>query len=595
MALPLRRSTPLRGLTASAMKVSLKDSDYTRRQSLTWQQRALEYIDRIPELNYASRFYARMMKQLIIYPGILDSDGSVTPIENGPPVDALERIQDPGGGRSQLLGNYGRLMFVTGEGQLFGRNLNSDDERWAFVWNEELQFEDNKIIWKPRDGEQGQEFSTADAVSYRMWSPSPRRSGEADSPMRAALEIAEELLILTKAVRSTAVTRLTNGLLVIPQEISPGAAEPEGDEDPLNNPFMADFIEHFSGQIENAGSAEATLPFLLEASSEFLPNIRHIPLHNPENDYLERDLRKEAVERMARGFDMPPEVLLGLSDANHWAARQILDDMWRSHGAPMAEQFCDDLNEAYLRPALREEGYGEWNSVVIGYDASQIVIRPDRADDALAVWNAGGIGYKALRTATNFSEDDAQTHEEQELWLALKMREPSFVPADVVPPQRGPTPEPAIATPADQGPPEPGPAGVSRQESRTAAARVVGAAELSLIRCRELAGAKIRSYQKGCPECLQPADGKPNALVASLVGETTLKQLGTPEPLKLVQGGTDGFRTLLEGWEFSNAQAEALCEMVSVYAARTLFEQNPPPLPSGFEAHVERVHGALDH
>lgn len=570
------------------MKVEPRDGDYRRRISQSWQKRALDYIDLIPECNYASRFYARMMKQLVIYPGNRGSDDQITPIESGLPVDLLERIQDPGGGRSQLLGNYGRLMFATGEGYLFGRDLGGEDEKWAFVWNDELEFSDGRILWRPVEAAPAKEFGVGEAVAYRMWHSSPRRSGDADSPMHAALEIAEELLILTKAVRATAVSRMTNGAFLMPQEISPGAAEAIGDEDPENDPLLADMIEHWSGQVENAGSAEATLPWLLSASYEYLDRIRWVPMHDPQNDYLERDLRKEAVERLARGFDMPPEVLLGLSDANHWAARQILDDMWRSHGAPIAEQFCDDLNEAYLRPALREAGYAGWNTVVIGYDETNVVVKPDRGADANEAWDRGAIGWPALRRAKGFSDDDKMSDEEREIWLALKMREPSFVPSDVVPPQRGPTPSTDQAPPAEQGPPAAGPEGVSRQE-RTASARILGAAEMALLRCREVAGSRILSYRQSCPECLKPAADAPKALVAAVVGQEALAQIEAPPPLKLVTGGTDGFRSLLTDWGFSTPQAEALCEMVTVYAAKTLFDRTHPALPSGFAAQVERM------
>ena len=68
-------------------------------------------------------------------------------------------------------------------------------------------------------------------------------------------------------------------------------------------------------------------------------------------------MRKEAIDRMARGLDYPPEVLTGFSSANHWAAKQIFDDMWRSHGAAVADQFTGDINDAYLRPGLRDAGY----------------------------------------------------------------------------------------------------------------------------------------------------------------------------------------------------------------------------------------------
>jgi hypothetical protein len=570
-----------------------RESGFSRRVSQSWQKRALDYIDLIPECNYASRFYARMMKQLIIYPGNLDTEGKITPIEDGLPVEVLDRIQDPGGGRSQLLGNYGRLMFATGEGYLFGRELETEDEKWAFVWNDELDFADGRILWKPNESEMPKEFAPGQAVAYRMWSSSPARSGEADSPMRAALDIAEELVILTQAVRATAVSRMTNGAFLVPQEISPGAAESIGDEDPENDPFLADMIEHWTGQIENAGSPEATLPWLLSAAYEYLDRIRWVPMHDPQNDYLERDLRKEAVERLARGFDMPPEVLLGLSDANHWAARQILDDMWRSHGAPIAEQFCDDLNEAYLRPALREANYEGWSTVVIGYDETNVVIKPDRGQSAIDAWNVGAIGSKAVRRDNGYTEDDAMSDEERDIWLAIKMRDPQLLPSDVAPPLRGPTPAPGSPAPADQGPPAPGPEGVSRQE-RTASARIIGAAEMALLRCREVAGSRILSYRNSCPDCLQPAADAPKALVAAVLGQDVLAELNVPQPMKLVTGGTDGFRSLLTDWGFSTSQAEALCEMVTVYAAKTLFDRNHPALPSGFAAQVERMQEVSD-
>lgn len=41
---------------------------------MPWQDRALTYVDQIPELNYASRFYARMLRQLRLYPAILDEN-----------------------------------------------------------------------------------------------------------------------------------------------------------------------------------------------------------------------------------------------------------------------------------------------------------------------------------------------------------------------------------------------------------------------------------------------------------------------------------------------------------------------------------------
>lgn len=598
MPLPRNRRSPQRVLTASAVKMDPDEAESKLRRTLSWQKRALDYVDLIPELNYASRFYSRMLKRITIFPAIRGSDDKVDPITEGLPVDLLDRIQDAGGGRSQLQGQYGRLQFITGEGYLFGRDLDQDTERWSFVWSDEIQLDDGAITWKPVPSVEGIKFSPGEAVAYRMWTPHPARSGEADSPMHSILEVAEELYVLTKAVRSTAVSRMVNGLLKVPTELSFGAAEAIGDEDPENNPFLADLIEHITGVIENAGSPEAAAPFIAEAAAEFLAGLEWIPLHDAQTDYMERTLREEAIKRCAYGLDMPPEVLLGLADANHWTGRQITHDMWRSHGAPIAEQLCDDLSEAYLRPALRQEGFPDWQKVVVSYDDADVVVSPDRSEDADAAFDrVGALGETGYRKLKGIPEAMAPDEDERQLQIALKMRQPALLPEKFLPNgqipepvrQTGPPADPQDQRDAEEGPPPPGPNGVSRPEARTASARIAGAAEMAIIRCRELAGARIRTRQQANPDFQQLADGHPNSMVASLIGPEALAKMNVPEPMKLVNGGSEGFCSFLIEEGFSEGQAQGLSEMVLVYAAKTLFEPMRPPIPSGFIAQVERA------
>lgn len=598
MPLPRNRRSPQRVLTASAVKMSPDEAESKLRRTLSWQKRALDYVDLIPELNYASRFYSRMLKRVKIFPALRTADDKIEAITDGLPVDLLDRIQDPGGGRSQLQGQYGRLMFITGEGYLFGRELGLPTERWSFVWSDEIQLEDGSITWKPVPNSEGIKFSPGQAIAYRMWTPHPARSGEADSPMHSILEVAEELYILTKTVRSTAVSRMVNGLLKVPTELSFGAAEAIGDEDPENNPFLADLIEHISGVVENAGSPEAAAPFIAEAAAEFLAGLEWISLHDAQTDYMERTLREEAIKRCAYGLDMPPEVLLGLADANHWTGRQITHDMWRSHGAPIAEQMCDDLSEAYLRPALREEGFAAWQQVVVSYDDADVVVSPDRSEDAdMAFDRVGGIGEAGYRKLKGIPESMAPTEDERQLQIALKMRAPALLPEKYLPngeipeavQQPGPPAGPQDERNPEDGPPAPGPNGVSRPEARTASARVAGAAEMAIIRCRELAGARIRTRQQANPEFQQLADGHPNSVVAALIGPEALAKMNVPEPMKLVSGGTEGFCSFLIEEGFSEGQAQALSEMVLVYAAKTLFDKERLPIPSGFVAQVEKA------
>lgn len=545
---------------------------------MAWQPRALRYIDLIPELNFASRFYSRMLKQLRLFPALLDEKGELTPIESGAPVELLAQIRDPGGRHSQILGNYGRLMFATGEGNLFGYDLGKDEETWLFVWNDELKVEKDgnevkKITWEPSAGFK-REFGPEEARIYRFWTSHPRRTGEADSPMRSIVEgdVAEELIALTRAVKSTATTRATSGILLIPSEISPPEPDP-ADDDKENQGLISELGRHLEAQVEHAGDPAAVAPWLLEAAYDYLDRIRWIALHDPQHDYLESALRKEAVERIARGIDFPPEALLGIGTTNHWAALQILMDMWRSHGAPIAQQFCDDLTSTYMREALREENYKDWRDVVVAYDESQVVVKPDRSDDADKAYDRGQISDEGYRAMKDIPEAYAPSEEEEDRWLAVKLRDPSLLHGGVVA-------EP-VEPSAEEGPPAPGPEGDSGRRTRVTSD--VPTIELAVMRCRELAGVRVR--QKGgraCPECIERVVASPNSQVAAALGKDTVKEMGFKNTIALVAGGADNLRSLLRVKGYPEETVSSVGEMVEMLAARTLFEVEFPVVPEYF-------------
>jgi hypothetical protein len=328
-------------------------------------------------------------------------------------------------------------------------------------------------------------------------------------------------------------------------------------------------------------------PFVLYAAAEWIDKIKPIVLHDPQTDYLERDLRTETIKRLARGLDLPPEVIEGMSGVSHWTSWWVSDDMWRSHGAPIAEQFCDDLSEAYLRPALRELGYSQADEVVVAYDASSVVVNPDRSKDADQAWDRGAIGYTAYIQAKNFKPEDKQTEEEHTEWLALKkvIIDAEGNPIPSTGGGAGAATEETIVNPGDQpGTPDGQPGDVSEGTNLPAsAAKFQGAAELALIRCRELAGSRLRSRKKSCPHCLESVAHLPNALVASGLGREGLEPLGAPEPRDLVAGGTDALKSLLLVWGHEDGEADTVCGFIELHAARTLFHENPV-VPDSFKA-----------
>lgn len=561
----------------------------TRRQStengtsvsgFNWQAEALRNYDKIGEVHFATQSIARMMSRVRYFPATLDGKE----IKSGPPVEAFDRIQDPGGGRRRLQFDYGRLIVVTGEGALF-LSIYQGEERARFLWKDELKIRDDGLAERLNSSNQ----PTGEVgVAYRMWTPHPRHSDEADSPLRAVVDICRELIVLTQSVMATATTRMTNGILAYAQEITPTPLIPGSDEDD-STPWFEDFKEHLQAQIENPASAAARVPYTWEAPMGQFPDIRNliswIQTHDPQTDYLEKDLRTEAIRRLALAMEMPPESLLGMTDANHWTAQQVMLDEWRSFGVPKAQQFAADMAQVYLRPILRDQyAYSEWADVTIALDDSKVVISPDRTTVANDAIDRIAIDREGYRDLVGIDQSLAPDAEEEQLLIALRTRNPQLAGMDLG--LRGPVAElPQTANPS-AGPPQPTNGRVvSRQESQTAA--VVGAAKLALRQCRARAGARLRSHQHACDECRERTRETAASLVASVLGESQVTEFGL-NPHRLVAGGTSEFRDCLTEWGIASVEADALCVRIESWAARTLFDRDVD-LPPGFQAQVEAI------
>lgn len=566
--------------SAVAIGDGTNDKGYTERRQMPWQARALKVVDLIPELDYASRFYAKMLSPLRLYPAERKPDGQLVEIKSGPAVEILNRISDPGGGQAGILSNYGRLMLITGEGNLFGYNLSTDEERWLFVWNDELRVERSKdgsirkIVWTPTETSEQREFDGDAAVVYKFWTPHPRRSGEATSPLRSIVEgdVAEELIALTRSVRSIATSRATRGILIIPQEVQPPPADVEGGEDPEENQWITHIAEHLEAQIEQAGSAAAAAPYLMDPPYEFADRIRLLELHNPAISYEEKALRTEAVERIARGIDFPFESLMGIGSTNHWAALQILMDQWRTHGAPLAQLFVGDLTSVYFQPALREAGEPDWQNTVVAFDAAGVTAKPDRSDDAKAAIRELAIGPSGMRQMLDIPDEYAPTPEEIELLRQFRGRGS---------PNGG---SPQLSGERDvvqDGPEPPGPEGDSGRRTRVTASsdRKMGVIELALMRCRELAGIRIHQRaQRRYPEHLAFVEAVPFSDVAASIGKELVKEIGLGNSVALVSGGADNLRSLLSVWGYTKEQSDIFAEFVEMHAASTLFTPGFPEL-----------------
>jgi hypothetical protein len=629
-------------LTASAIRMTRGDADMARRVIQGWQTRAFLYYEQCGEIWYAAQFYARALAKLELSVQKLDPaapTGGEEDVEDANLQNYITRIQDPGGGRANLLGAYGRLMFLTGEGYMLCTNprqpeaemvaedddpevLYAEDdgepEVWEFLSTDELRAtgdgsftryqapslgaqeidaEQDEGIWEPLPGK---------AIAYRFWRRHPRYSALADAPMRGVLDLCEELLILTMAVRARAVSRVAgSGILLMPEEVSPAPLNPTGDENPTEDPFLSDLTESMVTPIKDQGTASAVVPFVVRGQAEYLDKVRLLTMSDPDKFYPETGLRTECIRRIAIGLDMPPEALIGTEDANHWTAWSIDEQTWKAHLQPIAQMLCDDLTAAYLRPAMAADGVANPEQYVVAYDAASVINHPDRTKDAKDLWDRLAISDESLRQANGFEEDDAPDEAE---WLrrAGFIMHDSSMAAYGIPAVRGniePDPgslESPVATNTDTGGgPAPGgqaaspaasngtgpPAQPTEQQAmpaQTAAAygaEVVGACRVAMQRCREKAGARLRSQAAGIPDASALIDGVPNTLVAAGLGRDRVASImpGTP-PRELVRGGAAPLVAALTEFGMSRAEATTHAQAVERHAAQTLYAEKPAPI-----------------
>lgn len=641
------------GLTASAIRMTKRDSDMARRVIQGWQTRAFLYYEQCGEIWYAAQFYARALAKLELSVKRVDPaapSGGEEDVDVASLQDYVTRIQDPGGGRANLLGAFGRLMFLTGEGYLLVTNpiepdsaygpaggddgLDDSDEEalavedaaseqtevWEFISTDELRATgdgtytrykapslgaeevdatDDEANWEPVPGK---------AIAYRFWRRHPRYSALADAPMRGVLDLCEELLILTMAVRARAVSRVAgSGILLVPEELSPAPLNPTGDENPTEDPFIADLTEAMVDPIKDQGAASAVVPFVVRGQAQYLKELRHISLSDPTQFYPETGLRTECIRRIAIGLDMPPEALIGTQDANHWTAWSIDEQTWKAHLQPIAQMLCDDLTAAYLRPALAANGVANPEQYVVAYDASAVINHPDRTKDAKDLWDRLVISDEALRDANGFEDEDAPNEAE---WLrrAGFLMHDSSMAAYGIPAVRGniePMPGtlespdatnqpggngngagPPGADPSTQTPAESGGTGAPQQGTEQQAAppitgsaygaEITGAMRVALMRCREKAGARLRSRCDAIPEARQLIDQVPNGLVAAGLGRDRVATVlpGVP-PRELVRGGAAPLVAALTEFGMSRQDAATLAQAVERHAAQTLYVENP--------------------
>jgi hypothetical protein len=611
------------GLTASAQRATEARAQSYRRLNQQWQGEALTFYETSGECWYAAQFYARAIAKLRLYAAKVDENGEMKEIEDDPEdpgVQAVERIRDHSGGRGQLLGSWARLMFLTGESYLtVTENKDTEVEVWEALSSDELRLAPGRgyvrygapsAVPVELDNAPDDDFEPLDsggrdtAVVYRLWRRHPRYSLLADSPMRACLSLFEELQLLQLAVRARARSRLNGaGILAVPTEIVFSNLPTGAEQDQKKSPIMDMLQKAATTSIQNPGSASAVVPIVIQGPAEHLKELRWISIGDPNEKYEETGLRNELLSRIAIGLDFPKEQLLGMGEANHWTAWLVDDQTWSAHLQPMANLLVEDLTGVYLQPYLKKQDVEDWAEYTIGYDAAEVINHPDRNKDAAQMYKEGELSGATWREVAGFTDGDEPDKDEFQIFLARAFNDPQMLPEKFRPEAPAPPPEAPVLPPeggeepVDGEPPEEK-SGQQAEEEQTVdtvqasayAAELSGVARAMVRRARERAGSRIRTRaRKDLELTALLASCTSNPQVAAMLGPERCAQANLGTPHELVAGTGESFSDIASEFGLDPTVGKRVGQLLEEHAAKTLFEENPAPVPPRLRAYLERV------
>lgn len=413
------------GVTASAHRVAQTAQGMDMGESSArWKARAWGYYDDVGELRKVTQWVSNSLSRVKLYAADVGPDGvpSAEATEDETAAQVVSDIAGGPAGQAKLLGRIATGLTVVGEVWIAVIRREHDGEEveeWHALSAEEISSAGAKVSLKLEDGTD-HEFDNDVDILTRVHRPHPKNSRESDSPVRSALQPLSEIVRSSEAIEGAAKSRLAgNGILALPQEIAmPTAEPPKGEPDapglpaeqvieqPVTaNDIMQQLQQVMTTAIADSTSAASMVPIVLKAPGETLDKIRHITLYS-EVTAENLETRERAIIRLARSLDIPPEILTGMGDTNHWNAWAIDEDAVRSHIAPLMTLICDALTEAVLRPLLELIGVDQRKHVV-WFDTTPLTQKADRGEDAIAAFDRGAISPVALRRELGFDDEDA--------------------------------------------------------------------------------------------------------------------------------------------------------------------------------------------
>lgn len=381
---------PPKAIVAAAMPLSgpgVIRIDRGRRQDTqeAWQRDAWYYWDVVGELRAPTVWIANAISQADVFATALDPDtGKPTgPSDNQRAIAVATRALGGPSQRAGILRTLALCWQVVGEAWLIihpGKGGKPD--RWLAMSGNRVTAHGER--WQYTDPYTGAEviLSPNDRL-IRIWCPHPDDQAKADSSVRPALPILREIEKASQNIAARLDSRLaSNGILLMADDLD----YPKGDFDTSGGAVMDFFMAAAEANLQNPGQASAQVPLIINAPGELIGAggaMAHIDI-STAFDAAVVELRDNGRQRLANALDMPKAIAEGTqSEANHWSAWQVSEDLYKIFVAPLLEAIGGPLTEHWMRPALilMGESPEAAEREAIGWDTTDIVARPDDTEN----------------------------------------------------------------------------------------------------------------------------------------------------------------------------------------------------------------------
>lgn len=522
---------PSNSLVASAVRYGGK-APRIYQGAKGWQADAYRHYGICGEARYAANYMGHALSKCTLFAAETVVEKGVKierPVApNSPAEQFLSALFNGREGQASMLKALGIHLTIAGECYLIGRSISeqeladlppgtpADEDIWevASVLEVKVKAGDR---WSVAYAKNRTEIELSeDDVVIRLWNPMPGARMEADSPFRSLLPILTEIEYLTRHIFAQVSSRLTGaGILFISQGMSfpppPERTGPDGEPIVLDNEadqFMATLAEAMLASADDDGNPTRVVPTVASVPADQVGKAEL--MHFWSNlDEKALEMRNDAIYRFARGMDLPPEKVLGMSSNNgtgggnsngvsHWGAWQVDEDTVKLHVEPLGEIVTNALTVAYLRVLT---GGDERTRL----DTSDLRLRPDRSKEAFMLWDRLALSTEALLREVGFEPTDglAWDSDEFKARVLAKIASGSATPEQV----QAANAALGVTLEIDETPPaiEPAPTRQARPAPSledkptrdipedTAAALLLAVAEPLVLRALERAGNRLRS------------------------------------------------------------------------------------------------------